>query len=199
MLIGLDFDNTIVCYDKAIAQLAETLPDLPADLPRVKLALRDFLRGANREPEWTAFQGAIYGPGMTYAEPFPQALEVMQTLKDMGHPLCIVSHRSLRPYAGPAYDLHAAARGWIQKRLACIGLVQNESAFFYETREQKIAAMSTMGCEVFLDDLPEVLGDEHFPQTCQAILFDPERSHTQSECTRIAHWSELPVLISGQA
>lgn len=198
MLIGLDFDNTIVCYDRAIAHLAETLPDLPADLPRTKLTLRDFLRRSNREPEWTAFQGAIYGPGMTFADPFAQALEVMQTLKDMGHSLSIVSHRSLRPYAGPAYDLHAAARGWVQERLACTGLVQNESAFFYETREQKIAAVSTMGCEVFLDDLPEVFADAHFPQSCQAILFDPEKSHMQSEHTRIAHWSELPSLISSQ-
>ena len=198
MLIGLDFDNTIVCYDRAIAHLAETLPNLPADLSRTKLALRDYLRRTNREPEWTAFQGAIYGPGMTHAEPFAQALEVMQALKDMGHALCIVSHRSLRPYAGPAYDLHAAARGWVQKRLACIGLVQNDSAFFYETREQKIAAVSTMGCEVFLDDLPEVLADAHFPQSCQAILFDPEKFHMQSEHTRIAHWSELPALISSQ-
>ena len=87
MLIGLDFDNTIVCYDRAIAHLAETLPDLPADLPRTKLTLRDFLRRSNREPEWTAFQGSIYGPGMTFADPFAQALEVMQTLKDMGHSL----------------------------------------------------------------------------------------------------------------
>ena len=198
MLIGLDFDNTIVCYDKAIARLADELFDLPPDLPRTKLALRDFLRQTNREPEWTAFQGALYGPGMAYAEPFEQALETMQALKDMGHSLCIVSHRSLRPYAGPAYDLHAAARGWVQERLACTGLVQNESVFFYETREQKIAAVSNMGCEVFLDDLPEVLADADFQQSCQAILFDPEKSHMQSEHTRIAHWSELPSLISSQ-
>ncbi len=199
MLIGLDFDNTIICYDKAIAKLAETLPDLPTDLPRTKLSLRDFLRRSDREPEWTAFQGAIYGPGMTHAEPFSQALDVMGTLKNMGHYLSIVSHRSLRPYAGPAYDLHAAARTWVQERLVCTGLVQQESVFFYETRKQKIAAVSALGCQVFLDDLPDVLGDVDFPQNCQAILFDPERSHVQSELTRITHWSQLPALISRQA
>ena len=85
MLIGLDFDNTIVCYDEAIARLADELFDLPPDVPRTKLVLRDFLRRAKREPEWTAFQGALYGPGMAYAEPFEQALETMQALKDMGH------------------------------------------------------------------------------------------------------------------
>ncbi len=136
---------------------------------------------------------------MTHAEPFAQALEVMQTLRDMGYSLCIVSHRSLQPYAGPAYNLHAAARGWVQEKLAYAGLVHNESAFFYETREQKIAAVSALGCKVFLDDLPEVLGDEHFPRACRAILFDPESSHMQSVHTRITHWSELPALISDHA
>ena len=196
MLIGLDFDNTIVCYDEAIARLADELFDLPPDVPRTKLALRDFLRQANREPEWTAFQGALYGPGMSYAKPFEQALETMQALKDMGHSLCIVSHRSLRPYAGPAYDLHLAARSWVEQRLASNGLVENEMAHFHETRGQKIAAIRDLGCNAFLDDLPEVLEDEHFPIACWAILFDPEGSHAQSKSQRVGHWGEVLDLLS---
>jgi hypothetical protein len=195
LLIGLDFDNTIVCYDKAIARLADEILDLPADLPRTKLALRDFLRRTNREPEWTAFQGALYGPGMSYAEPFEQALETVRALKDMGHSLCIVSHRSLRPYAGPAYDLHAAAQAWIEERLAISGLIENGMAHFHESRRQKIAAIRELGCKVFLDDLPEILEDKRFPSTCWAILFDPERSHTQSKSQRVGHWGEVLDLL----
>ena len=195
MLIGLDFDNTVVCYDKAIARLADELFDLPPYLPRTKLALRDFLRQTNREPEWTAFQGALYGPGMAHAEPFEQALETMQALKDMGNSLCIVSHRSLRPYAGPAYDLHEAARAWVDEWLANSGLIANGMTHFHETREQKIAAIRNLGCKVFLDDLPEVLEDEQFPGTCWAILFDPERSHVQSKSQRVGHWGDVRELL----
>lgn len=195
MLIGLDFDNTIVCYDKAIVRLADELFDLPPDLPRTKSALRDFLRQTNREPEWTAFQGALYGPGMTYAEPFKQALETMQALTDMGHSLCIISHRSPLPYAGPPYDLHAAARAWIERSLANRGLIENDRANFYESFGQKIAAIRKFGCEVFLDDLPEVLEDEHFPSTCRAILFDPERFHAESKSQRLEQWDEFPALL----
>ena len=191
MLIGLDFDNTIVCYYEAIARLADELFYLPPDVPRTKLALRDFLRQANREPECTAFQGALYGPGMTYAKPFEQALETMQALKDMGHSLCIVSHRSLRPYAGPAYDLHAAARAWVEQRLASNGLIENEMAHFHETHGQKIAAIRDLGCNAFLDDLPEVLEDNHFPSSCWAILFDPHRSHAKVNSQRVEHWGEI--------
>ena len=195
MLIGLDFDNTIVCYDKAIARLADEFFDLPHDLPRTKLALRDFLRETNREPEWTVFQGTLYGPGMAYTEPFEQALETMQVLKPMGHSLCIVSHRSLRPFAGPAYDLHAAARSWVEQRLANSGLIANSMTHFFETRGQKIAAIRNLGCNAFLDDLPEVLENEHFPSACWTILFDPQRSHAQSKCQRVEHWGEVPVLL----
>lgn len=195
MLIGLDFDNTIVCYDKAIAQLADKLFDLPPDLPRTKLALRGFLVQASREPEWTAFQGALYGPGMVYAEPFEQALETIQALKNMGHSLHIVSHRSLRPYAGIAHDLHSAARAWVDEKLAKVGLIENTNVHFYESRELKIAAVCNLGCKAFLDDLPEVLGDGNFPRNCQAILFDPEGLYFQLKYDRVEQWSQFPELL----
>ena len=196
MLVGLDFDNTIVCYDGAISALAEELPNLPSDLPRTKLALRDFLRRANRESEWTAFQGALYGLGMAFAQPFEQALETLQELKDSGHSLCIVSHRSLRPYAGPAYDLHAAARGWAEKWLSSNRLIEDRAVFFYETRGQKIAAIAALHCKVFLDDLPEVIEDAAFPGSCKAVLFDPEDSHAESDHLRVSSWAELPQILA---
>lgn len=100
MLIGLDLDNTIVCYDRAIRLLADKLHQLPSSVPRTKLGLRDFLRTLGREEDWTAFQGELYGPGMKYAQPFNGAISAMQMLKSQGHDLAIVSHRSRRPYAG---------------------------------------------------------------------------------------------------
>ena len=196
MLVGLDFDNTIVCYDEAISALAEKLPNLPPELPRTKLALRDFLRQANRESEWTAFQGALYGPGMAYAQPFQQAMETLQELKDSGHTLCIVSHRSLRPYAGPTYDLHAAARGWAEKWLVSARLIEDRAVFFLETRGQKIDAIAALHCKVFLDDLPEVIEDAAFPSLCKAVLFDPEDLHTELNRLRVSSWAELPHLLA---
>ena len=194
MLIGLDFDNTLVCYDEAIIRLADKLLKLPPDLPRTKLAIRDYLREANREHEWTAFQGELYGPGMSYAEPFEHSVETMQVLKTAGYSLCIVSHRSFTPYAGPAYDLHAAARAWIDENLA-LDLIVNSQAFFYETMEQKIAAIAALECEIFVDDLPIVLANEVFPSTCRPILFDPEDFHAKVNFVRITHWNQLPMML----
>ena len=203
MLIGLDFDNTIVCYNEAIALLAEELFELPADVPLTKLGLRNFLRGAGREPEWTAFQGELYGPGMRYAEPFDGAIDTMQQLSAEGHDLVIISHRSRRPYAGEPHDLHAAARGWVADRLQSVGLfgsMGNTSAVnFSVTRDQKLEMITHLVCEAFLDDLPEVLSAPHFPAGAKGILFDPGAAATavdQSNTAVITAWAQLPLQLS---
>lgn len=197
MLIGLDFDNTIVCYGKAIEKLAGELLDLPSGVPLEKLSLRDFLIRANRESEWTSFQGALYGPGMAFATPFENALETTKELKALGHKLHIVSHRSCRPYAGPAYDLHSAARAWVDKWLICNGLIDHDSVVFCETRERKIEYIKMLQCNAFLDDLPEVIEDASFPEDCKAILFDPFGCHRDLAHCRIEEWTELPGLLMG--
>jgi hypothetical protein len=200
MLIGLDFDNTIVCYDQAIATLADQLLIVPAHVPRTKLGLRDHLRAEGREPEWTAFQGELYGPGMRHAQPFSGAIETLQILKDAGHSLVIVSHRSRHPYAGPAYDLHEAAREWVAERLLSVGLFGDDEAgnavHFMETRDAKVAAMAQLGCTVFLDDLPEVLDAPGFPSNTARILFDPANEMPRQRGRHhISAWTQLPELL----
>lgn len=194
MLIGLDFDNTIVCYDQAIEQLAEELFELPEEVPRTKLGLRDHLRAEGRESEWTAFQGELYGPGMRYAQPFEGAIETMLLFVDNGYELVIVSHRSRRPYEGPSYDLHASARGWVADHLQTAGLFAEGSGNvnFLETRQEKVARIAELGCYAFLDDLPEVLGDSGFPASTIGILFEPSGDRgTPNRYHRISSWPQF--------
>jgi len=200
MLIGFDFDNTIACYDKAIARLADELFDLPANVPRTKVGLRDYLRRKDREPEWTAFQGSLYGPGMRYAEPFGGAIETMAQLKKCAHEMVIVSHRSLHPYSGPKYDLHQAARDWVAKHFQKHGFFTNSQVCFLETREAKIETIDRLGCNVFLDDLPEVLDAPNFPVDTLGILFDPVAHETQKDTRRltISQWHHLPNLLTSK-
>lgn len=201
--IGLDFDNTIVCYDTAITVLAEKLFDLPPEVPRTKLGLRNHLRGADREAEWTAFQGDLYGPGMSHAQPFEGAIETMLQLVAARHELVIVSHRSRRPYAGEPHDLHASARRWVAERLQSVGLFgqlgDETNVHFLETRDQKVLKIAQLNCEVFLDDLPEVLTAPGFPAEAHAILFESS-STTQGfqygSIGLINSWSQLPSKIA---
>lgn len=196
MRIGFDFDNTIVCYDQTIARLADELFDFPKELPRTKLALRDHLRKLGREPVWTAFQGELYGPGMAYAEPFEGCIETLQEFKSAGFHMYIVSHRSRHPYAGPAYDLHAFARQWVQDHLVKKGLFHTSDVYFNETRKEKVAVIAGLGCTVFFDDLPEVFEEPSFPKETCPVLFGPQKASTYVKNYMVAtDWQEFPAII----
>ena len=197
MRIGLDFDNTIACYDSAIAKLAEEIFELPDLVPRTKLGLRDYLRMQDREVEWTAFQGELYGPGMRYAQAYEGAIETMLELSALSHELFIVSHRSKKPYAGPPHDLHAAARAWLKETVQTQGLFTNDQVFFLESRDEKVQMIKELDCNIFLDDLPEVLEAIEFPMTTRGILFAPDGSNEKifTKYTTISRWTSLPALI----
>jgi hypothetical protein len=187
MIIGFDFDNTIVCYDNAIVILAEQQFDLPADLPRTKLGIRDFLRSSGREPEWTRFQGALYGPGMVHAEPFEGALNVIEELAILGHKLAIISHRTRFPYLGERHDLHGFAGAWVRERVPAVF----ENVWFHETKSEKIATIARSRCDVFLDDLPEILSDPAFPSSTIGVLFAPNGESSVWQGRRVASWQDL--------
>jgi len=205
MIIGLDFDNTIVCYDKAIVKLSQSIPDLPSSISRTKLGLRDHLRATGREAEWTAFQGTLYGPGMELAEPFEGAMQTMLQMVADGHKLVIISHRSRHPYAGPPHDLHASARAWVAQRLQSLGLFSSSlgdatTVNFLETREEKIAMIGKLACDVFVDDLPGVLNDEHFPSKAMPVLFDPTSEHiAKANSQPLTDWRHLPRILADLA
>jgi len=197
MLIGFDFDNTIACYDQAIAKLADELFDLPPNVPRTKVEIRDYLRQQGREPEWTKFQGELYGPGMRYAKPFDGAIETMIHLRLCAHEMVIVSHRTPRPYAGPQYDLHQAARKWITRYLQRHKLFTDDRIHFLATRDAKIAKIKQLGCNIFIDDLPEVLDAPDFPSDVLGMLFKPIDDVTENIAQRlqISQWRQLPNLL----
>jgi len=201
MRIGLDFDNTIVCYDQAIALLAEEMFELPEGISRSKLALRDFLRNAGREEEWTNFQGELYGPGMRYAQPYEEAKETMESLTRDGHELVIVSHRTKKPYKGNQYDLHLYARKWIRERLKGIGGIGKQDknkVFFMESQAEKIEQIRRLSCDVFVDDLPEVLTAKDFPRDTTPILFQPDKerhNRGRNMFAIINSWSALNSLL----
>ena len=68
MRIGIDFDNTIVCYDEIFHRLAVERGLIGPDAPRGKSMVRDALRRSGREAEWTRLQGEAYGPRIGEAE-----------------------------------------------------------------------------------------------------------------------------------
>lgn len=176
MRLGVDFDNTLVCYDRVFFTTACEQTLIPPHTPPSKEAVRDYLRSQRQEEEWTRLQGYVYGARMAEAKAFPGAAEFLRECHALAIPVFVVSHKTRYACAGPRYDLHQAAYDWL--RLTHFlderhtGL--SESRVFFElSREAKLERIARLGCTHFIDDLPECLLDPAFPPGVERILFAP--------------------------
>jgi hypothetical protein len=198
MRIGVDFDNTIVCYDGIFHRAALDEGLIPQSLLQTKGAVRDHLRAVGREDAWTELQGHVYGARMDEAEPFPGALEFFQHMMKRGHTLFIISHKTRTPYLGPKYDLHQTARSWLEGRGIFgprIGLPR-EHVFFDLTKEDKLQRIAATACTHFIDDLPEFLAEPGFPRKVEQVLFDPANAYAgNGHAHRVRSWQEIMDLM----
>ena len=198
-MIGVDFDNTIVCYDEVFGRIAVEQGLVPPEAATSKTAIRDHLRAAGAEDRWTELQGVIYGPRMMDAPPFPGVFEFFSACRAAGLPVAIISHRTRFPYLGERHDLHAAARDFLARYgfhgEAGIGLPADR-VFFEETKEGKLARIAAIGCTTFIDDLPELLADPRFPAGVRRILFDPRATQdAPAGVVSARSWAEIADLV----
>ena len=199
MRIGVDFDNTIVCYDGVFHAAAVERGLIPTDLPVNKDSVRDYLRRWGREDDWTQLQGYVYGPRMREAEPFPGALEFLERCARVQVPVWIISHKTRYPCRGPEYDLHAAARDWLATHglhdAATVALPPDHVCLEL-TKPDKLARIAAVGCTHFVDDLPEFLAEPAFPPGVRRLLFDPRGRHEGgTPFPRASTWEEIWELI----
>jgi hypothetical protein len=178
MRIGIDFDNTIACYDGVFYAAALERGLIPAEgVATDKTSVRDYLRGQDNDAAFTELQGYVYGPGMKHVALYDGLEAALARLGDAGHDLFVVSHKTRTPFAGPAYDLHAHAHEFLARYRMIGGRLSRERVFFEVTKEDKVARAHALACDVFIDDLPEILAMEGFPPGARKILFDPEGRH----------------------
>lgn len=195
MRIGVDFDNTIVCYDRLFFQLAEERAWIPTSLPADKESVRGYLRAMGREEQWTELQGLAYGLRIGEAAPFPGVREFFRLCRERGVPICVISHKTRLPVRGPQVDLHAAARGWLRGQgfhePSGIGLPASQ-IFLEETQAEKLQRIARQRCTHFVDDLPEFLQAADFPADVERMLFDPqERYGGKVSFLRVSSWNTL--------
>lgn len=198
MRIGIDFDNTIACYDGVFHKAALERGLIPSDLGSSKNAVRDFLNGSGRKDEFTELQGYVYGARMDLVAPYAGFDAFLKAANAAGHDLFIVSHKTRHPMLGEKHDMHAAARGFLVARgFAGTTGVRPENTFFELTKEEKVARAATLKVDVFVDDLPEILSMQGFPPGLRAILFDPDGHHPDGSFERHASWASIQSALLG--
>jgi hypothetical protein len=199
MIIGLDFDNTIVCYDELFHRAAISQGLIPPALATDKNSVRDYLRGAGREDDWTRLQGHVYGKAILEAKPFAGIHEFLNHchLRNIG--IYVVSHKTRYPVLGERHDLHRAASEWLEINgffdTAQTGL-SPVRVNFELTKDAKLSRIGALGCTDFVDDLPEFLLEASFPAGVRRILFDPARSGgVIAGLERARSWQEIAARV----
>jgi len=194
--LGVDFDNTIICYDTIFHKVALENKLIPKNLPVNKGQVRDYLRKVGKEDEWTKMQGYVYGSRLKDAKPFPGVTDFFIYCRQRGLNLYIISHKTRYPYMGPQYDLHEAAYEWLKFQgffdSQKIGLSENR-VFFELTKSEKIKRITELRCTHFIDDLPEFLNETNFSVSTDRILFDPNKQHSTNslDYCRMNSWKDI--------
>jgi hypothetical protein len=194
MRIGIDFDNTLVSYDRAFALVGMEEGLLPADFVGGKEAVKYWLY--RERPDgylWERLQGLVYGRRIERAELFDGVGEFFRLSRDRDDcRVFIISHKSMLAHHDPLQtNLRTSALRWMKQQgffdQAGFGLDPGQ-VFFEETREGKIRRIAELACQIFVDDLPEVLEDAEMPMACRKILFRAERA---GPFERVANWTEI--------
>jgi hypothetical protein len=178
MIIGVDFDNTIVDYDEVIYRVALEQGLISPGTGQSKKQVRDAIR---QSPEgdiaWQKVQARVYGPNMGQARLIEGVSHFFKQCRQRSLELYIISHKTeYAHYDETRTNLRRAALSWMAQNnfFEPDGLgLSPERVYFGATRREKIEHIQRLGCTHFIDDLEEVFLEATFPAHIDKILYTP--------------------------
>jgi hypothetical protein len=178
--IGIDFDNTIVSYDRVFLETGVREGLLPHEFVGDKQAIRDAIRLLpNGELAWQHLQGIVYGRGVAEAMMFEGVDSFLRRCRHEGHAVFVVSHKTEYGHFDPhRINLRTAALDWMRRHgfFDAGGYALSADAVFFESsRSDKLHRIARIGCTHFIDDLEEVLNDPEFPPINRILFASPFR------------------------
>jgi len=199
LVIGIDFDNTLVSYDVLIQRVATERGWIDPQKCRTKREVREAVRNLpDGEVEWQRLQGMVYGPRIGEAEFIESVRPFFFACHQNRAKVYIVSHKTqTAKYDETQTDLRRAALGWMTENgfFEKNGLgLSPEGVFFEGTRKEKLERIEKLGCTHFIDDLEEVFLEEGFPSGITKILYAPSATDTSIPDSSSSD-SRLPAVI----
>jgi len=198
--LGIDFDNTLIAYDRVFRNEARARGLLPASFRGSKRAVRDAVRRLpDGEIAWQRLQGYAYGQGIGAAAMFAGVDRFLRRCRQAGHTVLIVSHKTEYANYDPSrVNLRAAALGWMEAH----GFfdprkygIAREHVFFEGTRADKLARIAALRCTHFVDDLVEVLTDRAFPAGVARLLLDAAGDERPTGLRVCASWRDIAAAL----
>lgn len=178
MRIGIDFDNTLICYEAVFTQLAVERALATRGERLSKQEVRSRARqSSGGELLWQRLQAEAYGPRIHEALPAPGVMDFLGACRIRNIPVCVISHKGEFAVQDPGgVNLRTAALEWLKDRgffEPRVGL-DPVDCHFSATRAGKLAQIAQEQCTHFIDDLPETFLDSSFPSRVIRLLYDAE-------------------------
>ena len=183
MRIGIDLDNTIICYEESFGSVARKYGYVQSNISLGKQAVKDeVLKNKNGQFNWERLQGLVYGRYLQQAKLYPNFLKFLIEAVSLGDvQIDIVSHKTVFAHHDPLKtNLRSSALKFLRdSRVFDVGAISFKNVHFTSTLDDKVAKIQALGCEIFIDDLNIVFEHYDFPETCRKILFNgiSEESH----------------------
>ncbi len=196
-VIGVDFDNTLVSYDRLIHQVAMERGLIDPQVSGSKKQVRDSIRNLpGGEIEWQKVQALVYGPRMHEAVPAEGAVDFLRACARRGFPVHVVSHKTeYANFDDSATNLRSAALTWIQQHHLFddkdFGLSRC-NVHFESSRSEKLERIRNLGCTYFIDDLEETFLEDSFPSNVEKILYTCQRDDASGAGVNLAgDWPKI--------
>lgn len=201
MKIGLDLDNTLICYGTLFSEVARERNLLTGAFhAEDKTGVRERIRTLpGGEEKWQRLQARVYGEELHRANMCRGAAGFLQFCKKERIPVVIVSHKTRfasrrGKEGGSDADLHQAALCWLKRHeffgQRGLGMAE-EGVFFEESRGEKIARIHREGCSHFIDDLPEIFTEPDFPAGVVRILYGQSPKKSVAWDHHFGSWDEI--------
>ncbi len=191
IIIGIDFDNTIVDYKNLFSKVAKTKNFIKRENLN-KTELKQFLIKNFHENEWTKIQGEVYGKTIFEAKPYKNFLNSISHLNNNKFEKLIISHKTKYPILGKKYNLQKSAIKWLKNNniLSSKTGLKKSRVFFNESIENKIRTIKKFKCNYFIDDMKFILS--LLPNKIEKILFDPYKLEKNSSKYILIHnWNDI--------
>jgi hypothetical protein len=177
MRIGIDIDNTIICYDHVFAAVANSR-GFCVQSSASKTEVKKWFHERDMHQAFTHLQGEVYGKFIDLANLFDGVLAFIEFAKKSGCHLFLVSHKTRYPLVGEKVDLHKSARNFlidknVISKSGVVGVPPN-NVFFESTLNRKINRISTLNLDFFIDDLLQIFEHSDFPKTTNFVHFSQD-------------------------
>ena len=196
MRIGVDLDNTLICYEQVFLACSRHMGLVPE-----KWEGKEFLRKHSGSDEsWKRLQGQVYGAWSDQATLYSGVYRFLWRCCKRGILVEIVSHKSnYGHYDQKRTPLRKVAIEFLNRAgiYSCGAKSLIDKVIFCSSRDEKLKYICERGFDWFIDDLPEIADSDVFQKNTKSIGFNPSGDIRFTKSINSTSWFEIENLLLG--